>query len=810
MNQTEIERYERTYVESEPKCATSYDYGYGVEMNPLYKYVDEVTSYDEVTDVMFAVDMSGSMTGYIRGTYENMEEFMDLLPAGSRVGMYTWNGHYKGHDDIHQGWNASDFFDHYIDNNVSLTSKENDGVEKVMETMEPYAEGEIGGGIEPGDVAIKYGINETHVDWNEDTRNLLIIIGDECANKTGWAANNRHPNTTIEWAEKAAERDIEIHPVRNPNDQNQGEPWDDIAEITGGASHDITGDFNSILREIARGTGTLPGDSTCTLPPETVYRGDKQLVVAAPTNKHLGIQNWWQEWSGEGTNYEGFICTNIPEEIEEIDRRGAEVNLSFYGMGKDSNYTDSYDYDQGEPMEFMDSGPFFDYTESEISGDPHIPHCLNYSREDTKETFNASESELGKAITDWNLQNIDIEYNPNTDHGLSAWAVGTQWILENHNWKQQKNKTIIAYGNDFPTGSGGKKEHHTKKDKKLINTIIKTANQKNITIHTISKPWKQNTTKKNTTKTPYPDVEHYMYKTANQTNGTYLNNTGNNQILEFIEGMFDSEEHVETCGDEMTHKFGKSIEEPVMTYNYPSVNFQKNDMRTIGSIEISLSDSSVERLAGAINRVAEQGERQGEEIQTTFSFGTEKKLEVIDNHLVEKQVLTDYKLHNPETGEDRIEVKNELIIGINAENRFHERNNDGKTEIDFNQEDNHITAYRGANIQLIAANQRGRKYLSNLTLRCVNEWRCEDQNITGKIDLSEGDDEYIAPGVFYHNFTQIKIGETETQIKPAICTPNKEDCTTLHTPNIQKTTIQPGTHQLNIQYNPQTQKTKIQ
>ena len=857
VNQTKIEEFEMKYAQGQPECAQNFKYGYNAEIIPHFDYIETEITYDEPMDVVFAIDDSQSMEPYIEGIRDNIEHFMEHLPEGSKVGMYTWNGPYNYYMDLRNDelpdeydeedpWNWFKYYrddygniesdpeniDNYINEEYIVELQPLDpGIEKIRDNLEPLTKDNTGG-FEPADVAIRYAIDE--INWRDDVRRVLVTVGDECANKTeediikrneegnikidliNWSnwdviqdsdyyegrdwdhvtyiSNDKLPETTIEMAQEAADNDIEIHALRHPDDMNDGLPWDDIASITGGESYDIQSDFQTILEEIADQTGTLPGPTTCTLPAQKEYHGDQQIVFLGSTGNNL-----WVDWEGH-TAAPGMMCGELPNELERISSKGGNINTSIYGLGKDSDYDDSItEEDQGGPMfDHAVHGPFFDYTDTGMSGNPYMPDCIDYSRDDTKNRFNASESELGKGITDWNLENIDLQYDPDTDHGLSAWAVGTQWILENHNWEQEKDKQIFVVGNDYPTG-GGHAENDLSKDKDIVDTVIETAHEKNVTIHTVSREWRNS-------EIDETDARLYMEQVATGTGGEFFKNGHVIEITEKIRGLFGSETTSDTCGDRNSFSIGKSVDRPTITTNFPiNINLDIG-MQTIGNLRVNIYDSSLERLAGAINQVVRQGETQNDVIETTFSFGTEETLELVGDYQHETAEKTEYNIHNPLTGEDELEIDGEFIMGINAKKILQERSETGSTIIDFDDEKNRFEAYRGANIQLIAVNHGGRyNYVSPIVLECKNV-DCGEQEFAPEINFTRGDDGYMNRGVFFYDFNQIEIGKTETEAKSAVCTPDRDDCTTIHTSDIQTTTIQPGTHQLNIRYDPDQEK----
>ncbi|MFB6180831.1 MAG: VWA domain-containing protein [Candidatus Nanohalobium sp.] len=755
LNQTLLAEMERKYRYREPECAENYRYGYEVEISQ--NFVTGLTPEKSETpaDVVFALDDSGSMGTYLNRVKQNTKEFIKNLPTGSRVGMFTYASTCQSCTD----WGLEK-------NRVNLTVDSS----KVTSEISGIT---TDGGLEPEDKALKYAMN--NFDFKKGRRKIIILLATESATRD--TATSKH---VTEWAQEAASRDITIYTV-----SEKSGTYKEIAETTGGKRFSVTADYSSIFEEIAGKEKRVGGDSTCTIPPVDGYNGSAQIVIAADTS-----ENFTEEWSA--------ICNSVNSTINKIESKGLKTNVSFYAPGLPGTPTDG----QGTPMDI--NGASYDHRPAFRN----VPSCLNLG----------SNNAVNGGITQWNSPGL-VNYNRSKDYGYEAWGVFSKWILENHNWNQKVDRRMMfVVGNQDPTGGDGPADFRYNStpvvidgEAEIVEKVAEISDYKNVSIYTVAgdMEYKAEDRYGNVNKN---DAVELMKNLSSETGGELIRYSAPAKISEKIREEFESLKTTSgspaTC-ENLRYHFGEthgSENTDRVASTFPVTIRHSQGLYTPGTLRLTLREGSLEKLAGAINQVTKAGRKMNRNTTTTVSLQNEKTLSIGDKAIT-RYSKTEYVLVS--SGSTDIQVKDDLIIGVNGRKEFADR--DGAPSIiDFSKPSNRITGYKGANIQLIAINtQHPELKLPELSLKCAPSATCTaSQKLNSNtIKASQGDKEYQklgGIGPFYHNFTRIKIGNHKTVNEKTVCYQGTNQCVVLRSNKVEETEIRPGDHSLIIRYNPST------
>ncbi len=280
LNASKLAEYERLYRLREPPCAENMQYGYDVTVEETY--LPELRVPEQTggpADVVFAIDDSASMGGEMEAVKENVREFMEDMPAGSRVGMFTFASPCITSSEF-EGWQPSenhpdketdeiDETECHFDNKVQLG--QNPG--RVEEELDPLG---TSGGSEPVDGAMAFAREE--FDWTGQRR-ILALITDEPKSSDSYTELTGDAE-----AEVCAEQGIEVHAIAETEDGF--EELADVSEMH--EFYDIEDDFVSILDEISRGApeGGL-GDTTCVVPKAGDRGFDVQLALTVDATEGM-------------------------------------------------------------------------------------------------------------------------------------------------------------------------------------------------------------------------------------------------------------------------------------------------------------------------------------------------------------------------------------------------------------------------------------------------------------------------------------------------------------------------------------------
>ncbi len=92
LNRSKLEAFEQQYRLREPPCAEDMQYGYEVTVEEMF--LAELKIDVEVTgvpvDTVIAIDDSSSMGDDMSAVKNNVRDYMEQMPDGSRVGMFTF------------------------------------------------------------------------------------------------------------------------------------------------------------------------------------------------------------------------------------------------------------------------------------------------------------------------------------------------------------------------------------------------------------------------------------------------------------------------------------------------------------------------------------------------------------------------------------------------------------------------------------------------------------------------------------------------------------------------------------------------
>ena len=757
MNQTVLEELERTNKLSQPECASNYELGYSASVKQ--EFIDPLEPQDEEIDkieIAFVLDDTASMDVAINGVKNNIRNFGENT-GDSEAAIVT----FKDSGDV----NVDQKF-------TEDTSSIESTLTGITASGGKYPEEAVSDGL-------KKALND--LKWSQDSNKVIVVVNNDGAHDC---------NALEDAADEADNRDITIYSVFSSGScSNQIKNY--LPSNTGGQHFKFQDSWNKILGDIA---GEIVTDkvkyrqgSTCTAPEIPSYNDTAELVITADASK--GYAGEWY-----------MICNQLNETVKKLESRGLNTKISYYAPSNPGMPHNG----KAEPATLTNGK--YNYNIDQV------PSCLKSSEN------NAETSSNGKGITKWEGKGL-TSYNSSIDSGIEAWGTSSKWILENHNWDSAAGKKmLVVLGNQLPSGGNSSKETFREDDKpdkidsevEIVNNISSIAREKDVEINTMSKDFEYGgkdmfgDNSKN-------DALELMENTSSQTGGSHLKYENIGRIPGKIRSQFTdlSDETLigGTCQD-VEYNFGQTKGsqgenlDNSLRSTFPSSIKVSEDLTTGATTSIEIRQGSLEKLAGAISKAADTGKRFGEESSLYVSISNDESL-VTTEREIEKTIKTDYKLQEP-NGDTKIDVEDDLIIGINGRPVFKDMN-EAKSTIDFSKTKNQFTAYRGANIQIIALNtDKAEQGLDKIELSCVGN--C-DRNQTlnpEKIDASKGTEEYLRRGergVFYTNYTKIKIGETKKKKAQLLCYENTKNCIELNSDKVDDLKLRPGSHEVLINYN---------
>lgn len=766
LNQTKLERMERGFKYREPLCGESFKYGYEVNVNQDFMQGTPAKISGEPVQVAFVLDDTGSMGGSINGVKQNIRDFLKDLGQG-RAAIITFKD--------------SPELDQQFTNDIgalesTLSSINGAGGDDAAE--------DVSGGME---TALE------DLNWQNGMKKAMVVVNNAGAHDCGKLSN---------LATEAKNQGLRVFTVADVNaNLCKEEIKTEIPSKTEGETFSISDSWASTMNEISGEIGgkskKVGGRSTCTLTPVKKYDGSAQIIFAADSSASFN-----DEWN--------TICNRVQKTVDELEAKGLKTNVSIYVPGQPGSPSNGH----GVPMS-LESGGTYDHRSNKV------PSCVASGEN------NAVTSKFGKGITEWNGTGL-VDYNPSKDHGLEAWGVFSKWILENHHWDFTADKRMMfVIGDHDPTGgTAGGSYASTFRDndnpnildteEEIINNVTNLSGRENVSIYTISGNKEYEATN-NYGNNGENDAKELMEKTSSETGGTYMSYDTSSQIPDIIKEKFVSFESSETQGsrtcNNLSYRFGEmhgsegQNSDSILRTTYPASIRHSESLTTPATVSITLKDGALEKLAGGINKAISNGEKSNSNTTVYVSIENDQTL-TVSNQKISRKKKTRYVLDGEGTG-NKVEVNEDMIVGINGKEVFSDR--DGSvSNIDFSNPDNQFKAYKGANIQLIAINTKNPKMkLEELSLECAPSETCSDSQVLNNktIDVSKNNNqqkynELGGIGVFFHNFTTIKIGKTETLTEKAACYSGTNQCINLRTDKTENLRLRPGSHEVQIRYSP--------
>ena len=776
LNKTTISHFEREYPYREPDCAENFAQGYEATITQQFMQGISPEKTVDQLDIVLVIDDSGSMCGSKLQEAQNAaKSFIDTTDSGTRIGVVSFsNGGSLDHD--------------LSENEASLDS--------AIDSMSACGGTNIAAGINAGRGA----------SWREDAVKGMIVMTDGNGN-VGSAPDD------------ARSEDIVLHGVMfgggastsamqqvaggDNCQKNDAENTDNDRCWWAASGDDLEAVYQGFSDTISSDSVQVGGDTTCSLPPTTEYNGTVDLAFLADTSASYDT-----EWD--------VICDSVTDTIDEMEARGLDANVSIYGLAPDADELGDGNFsgnDQGTPMEMQGSAGSgeFDYTPDSRN----VPACIE-SNDNV-----AVESMYGKGIAWWNGTGLG-SYDASRDHGLEAWGVGAKWVLENHDWRSGTDRRMMfLFGDTYPTGAGGNPSHFREEsefntpntidsDPELITNITNLSNEADVDLFTfVGDSWEGNSNQREDFGDPsIGDAEELMQIAADETGGEFMQYNDAQNLPDRIKEQFKTVQSSgnSTC-DPLSYSFGQqSNTEGVgvaqqSTLRFPVTIQHSSEVRTPGTLELTRRAGEMERLAGLLRQIYEQGQASDESVSQTARVVNNNRLEGVDGYTFDKNATTTYHLTNADTSDDVVEINDELIVGVDGYEQF--RITDAGGDVDLGQSQYQFESYRGRTLQVIAVNQdedTGMD-LDSLGLTCASGCS-ETQSLGGDIHLTEGDSEYQEKGgigVFYHNFTEIQVGDTTSVTDSAVCI-EEDNCITLGM-DIEPFTLDPGSHIISVEYN---------
>lgn len=760
LNQSKLEKMDKKYLSREPECAENFGSGYEVSVNQDFLKSVEVNRMGTKVDLAFVIDTSGSVTN---------DDLVDLCNIKDSV--------------------------------IESLEKRGADVNFVV----------YGLGGTPG-CANQY-LSAGHVEnwgkgtkmvtnnhpWRSGSKKVIFPMSDECPDKGSGGESPSGCNndqTPINNAINALTgTDIEVYPIWGSGMENKGKDYmSQLATATGGKVTKSTGstsDLSDFIISAAGGGGYTyeSGASSCSLPPVRSYNSSAEIVITSDAS-----EDYDQEWDA--------ICDNINDTVGKLEAQGLDTKVSYYAPGQPAPVSSG----QGTPMEISASD--YDFT------GPNVPSCVDSVRN------NAVTSSYGKGITEWNSTSL-VDYNSSIDYGLEAWGVSSKWILENHNWNMSKDaRMMFVLGDQDPTGGNSTGEHFRESngtslldnETSIVENVTNLSSQHNVNIYTMSKDMEYSAQDKYGDSSKN-DADELMRKLSTDSSGKRIIYSSVNKLAGRFEEQFyplseQGNAGAGTCNN-VSYTFGdtemsaENSEESLVSIFPVSVR-QSENLTTPAEMELRLVQTPLQRVAGAINKAISNGERFNENISVSTRVTNDEEIQVKDK-MFERKNETKYGLRTT-TGSTDVEVKDGLIIGVNGKEIFREVN-PGSSLIDFSKPSNQFSAYKGANLQVIAIHsQQPELKLDSLELYCVNGCPNNGQEINpNSIQATKGTSDYRelgGLGAFYHNFTEIEIGKTSNILEKGVCYENTGECKALRSKNVENLNLRPGTHDLQAKYSP--------
>lgn len=759
LNQSLLEEMDMKYNSRKPECASIYSSGYEVSVQQDFLKSVEVNRLGTKVDLAFVIDTSGSVT---------TDDLVDLCNIKDDV------------IDSLEKQGADVKFKVY-------------GLQGTPGCANQYLNA---GHVENWGKGTEMVVNKPL--WRSNSKKVIFPMSDECPDRgnTGGETCYDDDQASIDSAiNELSGTEIEVFPIWGSGMPAAGKDYmDQLATSTGGKVTKSTGnpdDLADFIVNAAGGGGYTyeSGESSCSLPPVRSYNASAQIVVTSDASDDYG-----QEWDA--------ICSDVNNTVMKLEAQGLDAEVSYYAPGQPASPGSG----QGDPMQI--SGSDYDFSSNK-------PSCID-------KTYNSAvTSSYGKGITEWNSTGL-VDYNSSKDYGLEAWGVSSKWILENHNWNQSSDvRMMFVLGDQDPTGGNNTGENFRNttgtsvldNETEIVRNVTNLSNKHNVNIYTMSDDMEYSASdmygdpSKN-------DADELMRQVSSSSGGERIIYSSVNKLAERIEEQFYSlskqgNKEAGTCKN-VEYSFGDTdmsgeTSESIISIFPVSVR-QSENLTTPAQMQLRLTQSPLQKVAGAINKAISNGERFNEVVTVNTRIRNDREIQVKDKDF-ERLNRTLYGLRTT-SGDKQVEVKDGLIIGVNGREVLRE-NNPGISTIDFSSNSNQFRAYRGASLQVVGIhNKQPELKLDSIELFCVNGCTNNGQEINAdKIEATAGTNRYRelgGLGAFYHNFTEIKIGKSSYIEEKAVCYDSTDDCKALRSEDIENLTLQPGNHDLQVRYSPLT------
>lgn len=797
LNISELLEFDRTYLYREPPCAEDFQYGYEAVVNE--KFPRGRQYLNPQVDLVFVVDMSASIRGYDDEKKDTLRETGNggEIPAEADLEVLC-----NAQTDIvneleRRGFNVR--FTVYGLTEVHRCATQNlsaEGVDRGEDIVPTHNE-DWGKGVE--------WVSRYH-SWRDGATRIVFPMTDECpaavgpmVGYEGWSGYPNptnspiiepcpeqepgvpHSEETQRAIDAALDNQVTIIPILGDPLQIafNTRDWDwhrdyatDMAEATGGDVFDAREDDNleqEIIDMVIDNTFIpLNPETTCVVPSQDTWGLEADVAVTLEATE--GMDDEW-----------GEVCDSLSSIEAGLRQRGWLSELTVYAPP-----TDGVPGGDGTPMEY------------------------------NGETYGQSMPDELQECIDEQANWVSGTFDENTDYGPASWGTTTEYILQNHDWNDVEQRAVISIGSHRPTGGRGESGWD---EAGITNDIIAAANDddNDVSINFITDgDWG---TRSDDQYDPAGtnDVRAVMEDIASQTGGTVQEYLEAGEVSERI--MDSVQEDPGAVCEDQEYRFGEregsegGSQQDDMTMTFPVTIQRTPNYVTHGEVMIRMRDGALERLVGAVNQVTKTGEEQGSPVTATLQVTSEEQMRIEEDYTVERPVETEYRLVDG-NGDQEIEVDTNLVVGVNG---FRVLETDGVDPARKQITDTSFTGYEGDSLQVIATNEiHDEMYLDELYVECAPGEDCalDDPQpiLTDGIDYADGDsgyDERGRLGVFYRNFTQLTMGSTEETEETAICisTSGDDSCSVIRADSIETDGVfplPPGTHLLEISYNPAT------
>ena len=242
----------------------------------------EVSGGSRIVDIIFVLDISGSMGGEIAAVQSNMIAFVNALESQAidyRVGFVTFR------DDV----NVLNSYNLYSD------------LGEITSIVNGFS---VSGGGDVPENQLEAMVQGSQMNFRPGAFRVEIMLTDAVAHE----ADGVTPLTVDDTIDQLVANNVTVYPVYNTSNYMQVEQYEDIAIHTGGNSYYIFDSFNDIIDDI----GTTIGDTYVVryCSSEPYFDGVTRFVEVSVS--HLGVT---EDCSGVYTPGQIPTITRTPETI---------------------------------------------------------------------------------------------------------------------------------------------------------------------------------------------------------------------------------------------------------------------------------------------------------------------------------------------------------------------------------------------------------------------------------------------------------------------------------------------------------------